>query len=475
MERNSQASVRAIAWLAGLALTIGGSALAQDRGRKPAQIMPRGTSHIQPRTTPSVTPKTTPSVTPRTTPSISPKTTPSIGYKTTPSISPRRPGDSRVPPITPPTRPPSNGNGNGHGHGGHGHDHDGNHQWTREELRRYLLHRRYHDRVILVPSGTWWGIDGYYSNGSYYGYGAGYAWPPVDSSNPQEWVDWYNRSGYAWDYRGQWADPVGGWQPEYVYANGEPPADESLRPAGRVREEIRRGQVQREMDRLGWKDGKPPAPPTPYESAIIAFRDGKPANAIPFLREHLKTNAEDAEAMRLLALAQISGGKAPDGVAMMRAAYMLDPTLATRKLAYTDLCFSSSAFRDTFTRAMSYANNAKSGSAYLSVAVLAQAEGRDAIVQQMVEKAVKSGLQREISDAMFASLTPTAKPANATPAAQGAAGPQSETAPAAGSGSVPVPAASPANPATPTPATPASQRVPGAYRESPSASGDRSV
>ena len=317
--------------------------------------------------------------------------------------------------------------------------------------------------MILYPSGTWWGIDGYYYDGSYY------AWPSVDPSNPQEWIDWYNRSGYAWDYRGQWSDAIAGVQAEYVYAHGEQPEDESLRPAGRVREEIRREQVRREMERLGWKDGKAPPPPTAYESAIIAFREGKAANAIPFLREHLKANAEDADAMRLLGLAQIAGGKTPDGAAMIRAAYMLDPTLAERKIAYTELGFSGSAFRDVFTRAMSYANNARSGSAYLAVAVLAQAEGRDAITQQMVEKASKAGLQREISDALLATLTPPAKAAAPSPG--GTPAPASGSRGASPSGAAPAPAAAPANGGTPSSAPAPATKAPTNHSVAPSPAG----
>lgn len=235
---------------------------------------------------------------------------------------------------------------------------------------------------------------------------------------PERYI-WWDEWSLSWPIEGRHEDMSVVIPP----ADGEPgsvkAADESLRPAGRVREEIRRERVRREMERLGWKDGKPPPEPTVMERAQGALREGKYANAVPLLKQHLEAHPEDADALRLLGVAHLGAGASVDGSAAIRAAYVLDPSLATRRLTPDSAGLSAGALRALDERARAYANNAKSGSAYLASSVLAQANGHDALAKVMLERAVKAGLQAEVADALAAALAPKPIPPSATPPSSG--------------------------------------------------------
>lgn len=142
----------------------------------------------------------------------------------------------------------------------------------------------------------------------------------------------------------------------------------------------------------------------PLERGVLLWSTGERANAITALREHLKTNSNDANAMRTLALVMLDDKRFDDAAGLMRLAYRTDATLAATPIDVTKLGLTTSRTRDLVTAATAAAHKTNSASAWLVVGALMQSEGRDVLAGRMIDRAAKAGLERTISDAFKANL-----------------------------------------------------------------------
>lgn len=149
----------------------------------------------------------------------------------------------------------------------------------------------------------------------------------------------------------------------------------------------------------------PPAPePTPFEKGLLAFRNGRSAEAAKIWRELVKKDHEDFATMRLLALALLENREADNAAAMMRQAYRADPTLASRELDADLLNLTSARRASLVNRAVEYANRVGSASSWLSVTVLMQADGRYELARKQLKKAADEGLEPDVRSALDAAL-----------------------------------------------------------------------
>ncbi len=154
----------------------------------------------------------------------------------------------------------------------------------------------------------------------------------------------------------------------------------------------------------------PPAPPLDetrlpaLERGHLALEREQPADAVNFYRAHLAVQPSDGEAMRWLAVALQSSGQPATGVAMMALAYQTDPSLAVVPMAATHFPEADEGVRQRFLAAVAYANSAKGSSAYLTAAVLAQAEGRVDVARRLVARAKAAGHDRAVIRELEAAL-----------------------------------------------------------------------
>ncbi len=144
---------------------------------------------------------------------------------------------------------------------------------------------------------------------------------------------------------------------------------------------------------------------TPLEQADAALRDGEVQAAIRQYREYLDKTPDDAPAMRSLALALLAGRQPSQAAAVMALAYQKDPSLARRPIDPGQVKNDLSGMRTLVQSAVRYANKVDSGSAWLTVAVLIQGEGRVAVAKKMVLRAKAHGLDAKVADELERELT----------------------------------------------------------------------
>lgn len=153
----------------------------------------------------------------------------------------------------------------------------------------------------------------------------------------------------------------------------------------------------------------PPAPVSDTEAttldyAIGAMQAERYDEAVESFRRHLKDNFDDAYAMRQLSVAFIATRQMDDAAAMMRMAYRVDPGLAPYAINRRELGLTPSELRTFVNRSVEYANDTKSGSAWLLVATLMQAEGRNDQAKEMLERSRAAGGDRDLIDAFQAAM-----------------------------------------------------------------------
>jgi len=151
----------------------------------------------------------------------------------------------------------------------------------------------------------------------------------------------------------------------------------------------------------------PVAPPrelTATERAQRALLSNQPDAAVTILREHVRTNPDDAEAVRQLAVAMLEAGEPAQAVAVMAMAYDKDPTLASRPLAAPLVYSDPQALRRALNRAVTFANRVNTSSSWLLVATLMQAEGRLDAAKRMLDRATALGLDERIGAPMRQAL-----------------------------------------------------------------------
>ncbi len=149
-----------------------------------------------------------------------------------------------------------------------------------------------------------------------------------------------------------------------------------------------------------------PPPPTPLELARLNLRFGMPERAVTGLREHLLSNPDDGQALRLLGLALLDQKRIDDGVAAIRQAYRTEPTLAYEPIHAPSIGLHPDELRRLVLRTVTYANRVDTGSAWLTVAVLMQAEGRKPVARTMLDRVRARGMETDVLAALDEALQP---------------------------------------------------------------------
>lgn len=132
---------------------------------------------------------------------------------------------------------------------------------------------------------------------------------------------------------------------------------------------------------------------------------GKEVEAAEWYRQHLDENPDDARVMREYAAALLESGRTVDAVALMGYAYSLSPGLANEAMGPAIWGDSAFRLRHSVTDAVRFGHRSSSGNVWLLVAVLMQAEGRDAVALKMIDRAVTEGLDAGVADRMRLRLT----------------------------------------------------------------------
>ncbi len=152
---------------------------------------------------------------------------------------------------------------------------------------------------------------------------------------------------------------------------------------------------------------QPPAPvdpPTAIELARIALTFGDGEAAALHYREHILENSEDSQALREYGLTMLELGKLSDGFAAIRKAYRDTPTLAATPIELARLGFDAPRMRKLMWAVSPEANKIQTSSAWLTLAALLQAQGKDVAAQRMLQKSEANGLDEPITQAMKSAL-----------------------------------------------------------------------
>lgn len=148
-----------------------------------------------------------------------------------------------------------------------------------------------------------------------------------------------------------------------------------------------------------------PDPPTAYEMARGWMEAGDAKAAVEWYVEHLDENPTDIAAMREYAAALLEAGRFGDAISMMGYVYDMAPGLANRPMGPSFWGDSPLRLRRSVVSAVRYAQRSPSGNAWLTVAVLMQAEGRDGVALRMVDRAADEGLAPSVADRMRTRLS----------------------------------------------------------------------
>lgn len=296
--------------------------------------------------------------------------------------------------------------GGGHhddGHNGHnGHDGD-HHDDHHDDHGHHDGHDDHHDIHIDInfythhssPNG-WWYMYGDYNGDGYtdyvctngynsvYWYGwSGYYW----GASP--WYGWYgNRYGSSFRYTWWWNSVPDRYRGAVYGSNG----DLSTEP----------GYSSMPTDQQAMPDA---IPLSAVEVARLEMSIGEPGVAIDAYRAHLSEYPNDWRAVRELGLAMFRLGDRGDGIAMVSYAYSMDPELAYDAVPASLFEDSSRLIRDAVIDAVGWGHRNPSASAWLTVAVLMQAEGRDGPGLRMIERAREFGLDPVVDLAMESALS----------------------------------------------------------------------
>jgi hypothetical protein len=147
-----------------------------------------------------------------------------------------------------------------------------------------------------------------------------------------------------------------------------------------------------------------PPPANDKEAGDLMLRWGDVKGAVRAYKAWLKSSTEDYAAMRALGLAQIEEGKTKEGVAMIALAYKTNPALALVPASIDTYRGGAKEWRDNLNRASVYANSTGSASAWLTVAVFMQSEGRNEQARAMVDRASAAGLDPAVVAGLRAAL-----------------------------------------------------------------------
>lgn len=150
----------------------------------------------------------------------------------------------------------------------------------------------------------------------------------------------------------------------------------------------------------------PPRELTEIDYAMDAMQSGKTSIAIDRFLEHLKTNTDDFVAMRLIGMMYLEEKQPSEAASRIAFAYKRMPELARRPIDAAELRLDSPRLREMVVKASKYANKMKTGSGWLMVTVLMQAEGRTEFALTNLAKAEAAGLDPETVYNLRSALAP---------------------------------------------------------------------
>lgn len=271
-------------------------------------------------------------------------------------------------------------------HDGHHDDHHDDHygdDWHIEIDINFWSHPTY------CPGG-WWYVYGDYNNDGYTDYVC---------TNGSYSVYWYGWSGAYWD-----CSPWYGWYSNrysYRWWNYSIPDRYRGVVYGVDTELVDSPGPTQSMA----QDVLPEAVPlSAVEVARLEMSLGQPDVAIEAYRAHLSEYPSDWLALRELGLAMIRTGQRGDGVAMIGYAHSQDPLLAYDIIPVELFGGDAHELRDAVVQVVGWGHRNPSSSAWLSVAVLMQGEGRNGPALKMIERAEQLGLDPAIADQMRGAL-----------------------------------------------------------------------
>lgn len=135
---------------------------------------------------------------------------------------------------------------------------------------------------------------------------------------------------------------------------------------------------------------------TERELADTYMKLGDLDSAIRVYSAHVARHPGDVEAVRSLGFALVEHGDTQAGVDLVERAYRIDPTLA-RELFDRELLRTPENFAVVLDRVTALAGESEQGAAaWLAVAVLMQADGRDEPARTALERAKEAGLPGRI-------------------------------------------------------------------------------
>lgn len=235
---------------------------------------------------------------------------------------------------------------------------------------------------VLPNLPSWWRDRAHVLHGGDYGW-------DYDVICFPEW------NGNSWVYV-----PVGygyGWYPSgYTYVNGQVTMNETAGWGTFSNPQPSQAQAQPAVE---------VPPPTPLEVARIGLLIGDLASAEAQYRAHLKDNTEDSVALREFGLVMLEADRVDEGFAAMRKAYRDRPELVGQPLNLAALGFDGARTRTLMGVVSPQANQLKTASAWLTLAVLLQAQEKDGAALRMIKKADEVGLDQSIADPFRTQLT----------------------------------------------------------------------
>jgi len=146
-----------------------------------------------------------------------------------------------------------------------------------------------------------------------------------------------------------------------------------------------------------------PAPLTPVQEARVDLEAERYDEAITRYRALLAEDDADFRVAAELGVALIGAGRFDDAVSMMRLAYSSDPGLAVEPLSLR-LDLPDKTWRELVVRSVRHGHKRGTPAAWLTVAVLMQAQGRPEVAMRMLDRARDLGLDDEILTPLAAVL-----------------------------------------------------------------------
>lgn len=292
------------------------------------------------------------------------------------------------------THPDEPGTGHGGGGGAHGGGHDdyhgGHHNDHHDDNWHIDIDINFWSHPTYCPTG-WWYVWGDYDHDGHLDYVC---------TNGSYSVYWYNWSGSYWD-----CSPWYGWYPTryrtYWWRYSIPDSYHTVIYG--TESELLDAPTTYAVEEM--PESIPEAVPlSAVEVARLEMSIGNPGVAIEAYRAHLSTYPEDWYALRELGIALIRDGQRGDGIAMIGYAHSQDPLLAYDGIPVELFEGDSRVMRDALVSVVGWAHRNPSSSAWLSVALIMQGEGRNAPALRMIDRAQDQGLGFEVADQMRSAL-----------------------------------------------------------------------